>query len=113
MGEVLGVSRAGLYTWRTRPPSARARAKEQLLARARASFLTSNRTYGARRVWRDMLLEEIAWGRHRIGPLRRYAGLRARSRRRWMPSDTGVRSTNAVALNVLNRTFDAASTNRK
>jgi len=30
-----------------------------------------------------------------------------------VPSDTGVRSTNAVAPNVLDRTFTAASANRK
>jgi hypothetical protein len=47
--EALGVSRAGFYAWRTRPPSARARAYEQLLNRVRASFLSSDRTYGARR----------------------------------------------------------------
>lgn len=29
-----------------------------------------------------------------------------------MPSDTGIRSTNAVATNVLDRTFTAAVTNR-
>lgn len=113
VGEALGVSSAGFYAWRTQPPSVRARADEQLLIRVRASFLTSDRTYGARQVWRDMLVEGIACGRHRIERLRRYAALRARPRRRWMPSDTGVRSTNAVAPNVLNRTFDAASTNRK
>lgn len=30
-----------------------------------------------------------------------------------MPSDTGLRSTNAVTPTVLNRTFDAASANHK
>ena len=39
----------------------------------------------------------------------RHAALRARPRRRHVPSDTGVRSTTAVAPNVLNRTFDATS----
>ena len=61
--EALGVSRAGFYAWRTRPPSARARADEQLLIRVRASFLTSDRTYGARRVWHDMLVDG-----HRLRP---------------------------------------------
>lgn len=111
--EALGVSRAGFYAWRTRPPSVRTRTDEQLLIRVRASFLTSDRTYGARRVWHDLLVEGIACGLHRIDRLMRRAALRARPRRRRMPSDTGMRSTHAVAPNVLNRTFDAASANRK
>jgi len=111
--EALGVSRAGFYAWRTRPPSARARADEALRLRVRASFLTSDRTYGARRVWHDVLVEGTACGLHRIERLMRHAALRARPRRRRLPSDTGMRSTQAVAPNVLNRTFDAASANRK
>lgn len=111
--EALGVSRAGWYAWRTRSPSARARANEQLLARVRASFFASDRTYGARRVWHDLLADGVSCGRHRIERLMRQAALRARPRRRRVPSDTGVRSTNAVAPNVLDRTFTAASANRK
>ena len=111
--EALGVSRAGFYAWRTRPPSARARANDQLLTRVRSSFLASDRTYGARRVWHDLLADGVSCGRHRIERLMRQAALRARPRRRQMPSDTGVRSTNAVAPNVLDRTFTAASANRK
>ena len=111
--EALGVSRAGFYAWRTRPPSARARADEQLMARVRASFLASDRTYGARRVWHDLLADGVACGRHRIERLMRQQALRARPRRRRVPPDTGVRSTSAVAPNVLNRTFDAVSANRK
>ncbi len=79
--EALGASRAGLYAWRTRLPSARAKANEQLLARVRASFLASDRTYGARRVWHDMRVEGIACGLHRIERLMRHAALRARPRR--------------------------------
>ena len=111
--EALGVSRAGFYAWRTRPPSVRARADEQRLISVRNSFLTSDRTYGARRVWHDMLVEGIACGLHRIERLMRQAALRARPRRRRLPSDTAVCSTNAIAPNVLNRTFEAASANRK
>ena len=111
--EALGVSRAGFYAWRTRSPSARARANEQLLTRGRASFLASDRTYGARRVWHDLLADGVSCGRHRIERLMRHAAVRARPRRRKMPLDTGVRSTNAVAPNVLDRTFTATSANRK
>jgi putative transposase len=110
--EALGVSRAGFYAWRTRSPSARARANEQLLTRVRSSFLASDRTYGARRVWHDLLADGGSCGRHRIERLMRQAALRARPRRRRVPSDTGVRGA-AVAPNVLAWTFTAASANRK
>ncbi len=98
---------------RTRAPSARARADEQLMASVRASFLTSDRTYGARRVWHDLLADGVFCGRHRIERLMRHAALRARPRRRRVPPDTGVRSTHAVAPNVLARRFDAAAANHK
>ena len=53
----LGVSRGGFYAWLTRPRSQRSRSDEELGAKVRASFLASDRTYGARRVWRDLLTE--------------------------------------------------------
>ena len=111
--EALGVSRAGFYAWRARASSARARANEQLRLKVRASFLASDRTYGARRVWHDLLAEGVVCGRHRIERLMRQAALRARPRRRRMPADPSIRSTPAVAPNVLDRTFTAAAANRK
>jgi putative transposase len=53
----LGVSRGGFYAWLTRPRSQRSWSHEELGAKVRASFLASDRTYGARRVWRDLLAE--------------------------------------------------------
>ena len=53
--EALGVSRGGFYAWLTRPRSQRSRSDDELGAKVRASFLASDRTYGARRVWRDLL----------------------------------------------------------
>ena len=55
--EALGVSRGGFYAWLTRPRSQRSRSDEELGAKVRASFLGSDRTYGARRVWHDLLAE--------------------------------------------------------
>jgi putative transposase len=46
----LGVSRGGFYAWLTRPRSRRSRSDEELGVKVRASFLASDRTYGARRV---------------------------------------------------------------
>jgi len=80
--EALGVSRSGFYAWRSRPLSRRARADEKLSGKVRASFLASDRTYGARRVWHDLLAEGVYCGRHRIERLMRLHALRARPRRR-------------------------------
>ena len=79
----------------------------------RASFLASDRTYGAGRVWRDMLAEGVSCGLHRIERLMRLQALRARPRRRRLPPDLGERQANAVAANVLDRSFEAPAPNRK
>ena len=109
----LGVSRAGFYAWLTRPRSQRSRSDEELGAKVRASFLASDRTYGARRVWHDMLAEGVSCGLHRIERLMRLQALKARPRRRRLPADLGERQVAAVAPNVLDRTFEAPAPNRK
>ena len=82
-------------------------------AKIRTSFLASDRTYGARRVWHDLLAEGEACGLHRIERLMRHQALRARPRRRRMPVETGPPSSDAISPNVLNRQFDAPAPNRK
>ena len=113
MCEALGVSRGGFYGWLTRRRSARSRSDEDLAAKVRASFRASDRTYGARRVWHDMIAEGVACGLHRIERLMRLQGLRARPRRRRLPPDLGERQATAVAPNMLDRSFDAPAPNRK
>ena len=85
--EALGVSRGGFYAWLTRPRSSRARHDEVLEAKIRASFVQSDRTYGARRVWHDLLAEGEVCGLHRIERLMQQHALRARPRRRRMPAE--------------------------
>src|SRR5512139_681517 len=111
--EALGVSRGGFYAWLTRPRSERSRSDEELGAKVRASFVASGRTYGARRVWHDVLAEGVSCGLHRIERLMRAQALRARPRRRRRPHDPGERPAAAVAANVLDRAFQAPAPNRK
>jgi len=113
MCEALGVSRAGFYAWLTRGRSRHSRSDDELGARVRESFLASDRTYGARRVWHDVIAEGLACGLHRIERLMRLQGLRARPRRRRLPPDLGERQAGAVAPNVLDRAFQAPAPNRK
>jgi hypothetical protein len=89
MCEALGVSRGGFYAWLTRPRSQRSRDDDELSAKVRANFLGSDRTYGARRVWRDLLTEGISCGLHRIERLMRLQALKARPRRRRLPARSG------------------------
>jgi putative transposase len=109
----LGVSRSGFHSWLTRPRSAHALTDEVLSVKIRASFVESNRTYGARRVWHDVLAEGGSCGLHRIERLMRSQALRARPRRRGLPADTGTHVASAVAANVLDRQFTAQSPNQK
>ena len=111
--EALGVSRSGFHDWLTRPRSARARSDEELTTKVRASFVASSRTYGARRVWHDVLADGGACGLHRIERLMRAQALRARPRRRGLPADTGTRTIDALAANVLDRQFTAQAPNQK
>jgi putative transposase len=110
--EALDVSRSGFHAWLHREPSAREIADEGLTAKIRSSFVGSARTYGARRVWRDMLAEGLSCGLHKVERLMRMNALRARPRRRGLPKDGGPRSP-AVAPNLLDRQFVAERPNQR
>jgi putative transposase len=111
MCEALGVSRSGFYAWLVRPRSRRSLQDEALAAKVRQSFTGSDRTYGARRVWHDVLALGERCGLHRVERLMRAQALRARPRRRGLPKDRGERST--IADNVLDRQFHAQAPNQK
>ncbi len=111
--EALGVSRSGFYAWLAREPSDRSQRDDALTREVRRSFLDSDRTYGARRVWHDVLAIGMSCGLHAIERLMRLNGLKARPRRRRLPADSGERSTTELPTNVLDRQFDAPAPNRK
>jgi putative transposase len=109
----LDVSRSGFHAWLTRPPCRRKQDDQRIGAKVRASFIGSGRTYGARRVWRDVLEDGDLCGLHRIERLMRAQAFRARPRRRAKPQDAGDRIATAVAPNVLNREFSADRPNQR
>ncbi len=59
--DALDVSRSGFHAWLTRSPSPRSVDDEVVGAKVHASFKASDRTYGARRVWRDVLAGMSVW----------------------------------------------------
>ena len=75
MCKVLGVSPSGFYEWHGRPQSRRARNNEKLTGLIRQSFEASDRTYGSRRVLRDLRAWGEHCGLHRVERLMRAAAL--------------------------------------
>ena len=111
--KALDVSTSGFHDGLNRKPAKRTLENEAVLDLIRRSFLESDRTYGARRVWRDVLAEGMSCGLHRVERLMHKSALKARPRRRKLPSDTGLRVIHAIAPNVLDRQFYAAQPNHK
>ena len=103
--KALDVSTSGFHDWLNRRPAKRTLENETLLGLIRRSFHDSDRTYGARRVRHDVLAEGFNCGLHRIEGLMRTNALKARPRRRKLPSDTGLRTINMIAPNILDRQF--------
>lgn len=113
MCEVLLVTAAGFHAWLKRPESERDSDDRALTVVIRTSFADSDRTYGARRVRRDLRAWGHPCGIHRVQRLMSAAQLVARPKRRRRPCDTGVRPEQAIAPNLLERQFEAAAPNCK
>jgi putative transposase len=111
--KALDVSRSGFHAWMNRTPAKRTLENEVIARVVRQSFIASDRTYGARRVWHDVLAEGLNCGLHRIERLMQVNALKARPRRRYLPPDTGERRRSAIAPNVLDRQFHASAPNTK
>jgi putative transposase len=107
------VSHSGFYEWEGRQASQRSVANEKLTGLIRQSFEASDRTYGSRRVWRDVQAWGESCGLNRIARLMRTAGIAARKRRRRLPTDSGLRPEHSIAPNILQRAFEAEAPNQK
>lgn len=80
---VLRVSRSGFYAWKSRPPSKRARADEELTVTIVRIHRDSRTSYGARRVHAELRLGlQIRCGKKRVARLMRLAGIAGISHRR-------------------------------
>ncbi len=109
MSRVLGVSPSGFYAWRDRGPSSQERANEELLERIVFFWKRSDRTYGAPRIYRDLVLED---GRcvslTRVARLMRIAGIQGVSRRKG-PVTTKRDDRDRPAPDLVNRKFMATA----
>jgi putative transposase len=111
MCHAMGISESGFHAWRTRPPSRRSRANDELLARIRSIHALSKGTYGAPRVHAELIDEGRTIGRKRVARLMRSAGLFGVSKRKWCT--TTVRDEKArPAPDLVQRQFKAEGPNK-
>ena len=83
MARLLKVSMSGYYAWRRRSASKRDVANAALTEVIKAIFGDSRRTYGARRVYAELLADfELRVARHRVARLMRLEGLQGVHRRK-------------------------------
>jgi putative transposase len=79
---VLGVSRAGFYAWRRRPPSARVRRDRELTRRIVTIHCDSFGSYGRPRVHAELRHQGVRTSPKRVARLLRSAGLSGLVKRR-------------------------------
>lgn len=92
MCALMGVTRAGLYAWQRRQPSARARSDAQLIEQVRQVHGNSRGTYGSPRVAGQLQRDGVQVGRRRVARLMRLAGLQGRSARLYRRAKVGQRA---------------------
>ena len=112
MARVLGVSTAGYYAWRERPPSAHAQADSELLTRVRTIHTTSRHLYGAPRVHAQLRADGRRHGRKRIARLMRAAGLVGACHRGSGPTTTRHDQDARPAPDLVDRKFTAERPNQ-
>ncbi len=109
---VLGVSESGFYAWRKRPTCRHQREDARIAQEIRQAFNKHQGRYGSPRIHRDLQDEGIICSRKRVARLMRVEELSASPKRRRVRT-TKRDETHPVALNILNRDFQAEEPNKK
>lgn len=109
---VLNVSASGFYVWQQREPSARKMANDKLLIHIKKVYEESRGTYGSPRIHAALVAQGLLCGIHRVARLMQKYGIRARGKRRYKRT-THSSHAYPIALNVLNRQFEAEAPNEK
>jgi transposase InsO family protein len=112
MCRVLGVTPAGYYAHRHRPPSARDERRAELAAAVRTTFAACRRAYGSPRLMRALHARGVPCCQNTVAKVMRAEGLSAGRRRRVRPLQSQALAA-ADPPHVLNREFTATGPNAK
>lgn len=111
--EVLEVSRSGYYAWHDRPDSARAKRRKDLAAKVKAVHEANRKVYGSPRVCAALRASGERACENTVAKVMRESGIRAKSKRKYVPRTTDSAHRRPVAENRLAREFDAPLPDRK
>jgi putative transposase len=110
--DVLGVSPAGYYAWRSRPESPRSVANRDLVDDIRRVHRDTSGRYGSPRIHVELKAQGRGASRGRIERLMRHHGIRAIMARPRRVRTTDSRHDLPIAPNLLGRNFFAVAPNR-
>jgi len=110
--DVLGVSPAGYYAWRSRPESRRSAANRDLVDDIRRVHRDTRGRYGSPRIHVELKAQGRGASRGRIERLMRRHGIRAIMARPRRVRTTDSRHDLPVAPNLLDRNFIATAPNQ-
>jgi putative transposase len=111
MCRALDVSRSGFYAWLKRPKSKRAIANDKLLEKIKQAHRKSRKTYGGRRIHKQLVSESENCSKNRVARLMRRYGIIAKTKRKFRAT-TNSKHSLPVAENLLNRQFEVDAPNK-
>jgi putative transposase len=109
MCDVLDVSRAGYYAWRSRPESARAAENRELLEDIQRIHSDNGGRYGSPRIHVELKAQGRGVSRGRVERLMRHHGIHAIMARPRRARTTDSRHDHPIAPNLIKRNFRAAA----
>lgn len=110
MCRVLKVSRTAYYRWLKRPVSQHKKQDEIIKEQIMKIYNESRKTYGSPRIHRKLGKQGVYCGKKRVERLMREAGIQAIQKRKFRVT-TDSKHNLPVAENILDRNFNASSTN--
>lgn len=111
--DVLEVSRSGYHAWRKRPRSGQATRREELARKIQVVHQENRCVYGSPRVCRALQAQGESVCENTVARVMRQYGIRAKSKKKFVPRTTDSLHDQPVAENLLNREFAADRPNQK
>lgn len=111
--DVLEVSRSGYYAWSKRPPSARARRREELARKIQSVHEQNRSVYGSPRICQVLKAQGEGVCENTVADIMKQRQIRAKTKKKFVPRTTDSQHQLPVASNLLDRQFDAQLPDQK